>query len=244
MLTLLARPSLLRTAAARMPRLAVRAKSRPLVPALGFTRSSLICEPRVMRAFATAPQPPTPHKHDAVSHIQNPQTSEKRMKDGPECQTQKLPRMGILQRLKALMRQYGWWALGMYLVLGGLDCAIRFAVIHFYFGEQIHELEAWLGEWLGPLFKKNKDKEPKEDGITAWIRQYLPSEPDKATEMEQFIARISTEFVLAYAIHKTLLLPLRAGITIAITPAFVRWLVRRGWARPVKNTASAASKQF
>ncbi|MGF2043774.1 FAM210A/B-like domain-containing protein, partial [Staphylococcus aureus] len=72
----------------------------------------------------------------------------------------------------------------------------------------------------------------------------LPSEPDKATEMEQFIARISTEFVLAYAIHKTLLLPLRAGITIAITPAFVRWLVRRGWARPVKNTASAASKQF
>lgn len=40
-----------------------------------------------------------------------------------------------------------------------------------------------------------------------------------------------TEAVLAYTIHKTLLLPFRVGVTAAITPSFVKYLVRMGWAR-------------
>ena len=36
--------------------------------------------------------------------------------------------------------------------------------------------------------------------------------------------------VLAYTIHKTLLLPFRVGVTAAFTPKFVGWLAKRGWA--------------
>ena len=38
---------------------------------------------------------------------------------------------------------------------------------------------------------------------------------------------IATTAVLAYAIHKTLFLPVRVGITVAITPKVVRML--QGW---------------
>ena len=37
------------------------------------------------------------------------------------------------------------------------------------------------------------------------------------------------EAALAYAIHKTLLLPLRAGLTVAVTPKLVSWMAARGW---------------
>lgn len=36
--------------------------------------------------------------------------------------------------------------------------------------------------------------------------------------------------VLAYTVHKTLFLPVRVGLTAALTPKLVGWLGRRGWA--------------
>ncbi len=43
------------------------------------------------------------------------------------------------------------------------------------------------------------------------------------------------EVALAYAIHKTALLPLRAGLTVAWTPRLVGWLTRRGWVGKVSS---------
>ncbi|MCO5594690.1 hypothetical protein L7F22_048723 [Adiantum nelumboides] len=51
-----------------------------------------------------------------------------------------------------------------------------------------------------------------------------------------------TEAVLAYTIHKTLLMPLRLGITAAFTPRFVKWMVKMGWARNNQAVHQAASK--
>ncbi|CAO1630720.1 unnamed protein product [Parajaminaea phylloscopi] len=50
------------------------------------------------------------------------------------------------------------------------------------------------------------------------------------------------EAVLAYTIHKTLLLPLRIMATGAITPSFVNWMVRLGWAKPLPPLKQAATK--
>jgi len=36
--------------------------------------------------------------------------------------------------------------------------------------------------------------------------------------------------LLAYTIHKTLFVPIRVGLTAALTPKLVGWLGRRGWA--------------
>ncbi|MCO5590088.1 hypothetical protein L7F22_044057 [Adiantum nelumboides] len=51
-----------------------------------------------------------------------------------------------------------------------------------------------------------------------------------------------TEAVLAYTIHKTLLLPFRVGITAAVTPTFVKYMVRLGWAKNNAAVQQAAQK--
>lgn len=64
----------------------------------------------------------------------------------------------------------------------------------------------------------------------------VPSEGEKEKEKEKGLVKvekkgggggystIATTAVLAYAIHKTLLLPVRIGLTLAITPRAVRLL--------------------
>ncbi|GAA6043672.1 hypothetical protein JCM8097_008601 [Rhodosporidiobolus ruineniae] len=51
----------------------------------------------------------------------------------------------------------------------------------------------------------------------------------------------ATTAVLAYAIHKTLLLPFRVGVTVAITPKVVRTLQGWGWKVGYAGTAAAAA---
>jgi hypothetical protein len=51
-----------------------------------------------------------------------------------------------------------------------------------------------------------------------------------------------TEALLAYTIHKTLLLPFRVGVTAAITPSFVKYMVRLGWAKDNAAVQKAAHK--
>ena len=51
-----------------------------------------------------------------------------------------------------------------------------------------------------------------------------------------------TEVVLAYTIHKTLLLPFRVGVTAAITPSFVKFMVKLGWAKDNDAVRQAAKK--
>lgn len=49
-----------------------------------------------------------------------------------------------------------------------------------------------------------------------------------------------TEAVLAYTIHKTLLLPFRVMGTGALTPSFVKLMVRLGWAKPLPPSGTVA----
>ncbi|WFD17943.1 hypothetical protein MCAP1_000154 [Malassezia caprae] len=151
------------------------------------------------------------------------------------------PRMGLFQRLKTMMKHYGWWAVGIYMVMSGIDCSLTFLAIHFYAGEKVDELEALLSKWMGPVIKKMKGgNEPKENAFINYVKKWVVVE-EKSSDFELLLARLSTEFVLAFAIHKTIMLPVRAGITLMITPPIVRWLVKRGWARPLKQTVSKAT---
>ncbi|GAA5939191.1 hypothetical protein JCM1841_003172 [Sporobolomyces salmonicolor] len=58
-------------------------------------------------------------------------------------------------------------------------------------------------------------------------------------EAEKGYSAYATTAVLAYAIHKTALLPVRVGITVAITPKVVRML--RGWGWNVGNAGAAGA---
>jgi len=71
------------------------------------------------------------------------------------------------------------------------------------------------------------------------IVQFFPSRPadpgrDEIESMSNPHAEGGQEglyamLVLAYTIHKTLFLPVRVGLTAAVTPRLVAFLSRRGW---------------
>ncbi|KAJ7287706.1 hypothetical protein C8J57DRAFT_1049191 [Mycena rebaudengoi] len=120
------------------------------------------------------------------------------------------------QRLKHLFKSYGWYALGVYLILSVLDFGVAFGMINIIGAEYVERLSASAKEFaLGMLRTK-----PPEPGLDE-----LDSVPAQGGH-EGLYAMI----LLAYTVHKTLFLPVRVGLTIGVTPPLVGFLRRRGWA--------------
>ncbi|CBQ73321.1 conserved hypothetical protein [Sporisorium reilianum SRZ2] len=127
------------------------------------------------------------------------------------------PKASLRERLKFLTRRYGWWALGVYLAASAVDFSLIFLAIHMLGADHIRSLEASLRKSIG--------LEPPPPP---------PSDDDDSTSSSKGkggSGTIWTEAVLAYTIHKTLLLPVRVALTAAVTPSFVKWLVKMGWAK-------------
>lgn len=184
----------------------------------------------IMRTFASRPNAPqTPNLENADKSTQA---------NAAETVGEMSPKGGFRERLRVIMRRYGWWAVGVYLVLGTVDLGIIFALVHYYGGDKVREIERTVRRWIG-LNVDEATETVQHSPDTEKPRPLVAPGEDKS-DTQKFIAQLTTEFVLAYGIHKTLLLPVRAAITAAITPAVVRWLVRRGWARPIR-TATATS---
>ncbi|TKY85414.1 hypothetical protein EX895_005576 [Sporisorium graminicola] len=127
------------------------------------------------------------------------------------------PKASFRERLKFLTRRYGWWALGVYLAASAVDLSLTFVAIHLLGADHIRSLEASLRKSIG-------------------LEQRSPDHDDDGTDSSTKASgggnsTIWTEAVLAYTIHKTLLLPVRVAFTAAVTPSFVKWLVKMGWAK-------------
>ncbi|SPO23745.1 uncharacterized protein UTRI_03716_B [Ustilago trichophora] len=125
------------------------------------------------------------------------------------------PKASFRERLKFLTRRYGWWALGVYLAASTVDFSLTFLAIHLLGADHIRSLEASLRKSIG-LEARHDDPETSQDSNSG---------------KNAGSSTIWTEAVLAYTIHKTLLLPVRVAFTAAVTPSFVKWLVRMGWAK-------------
>lgn len=103
----------------------------------------------------------------------------------------------------------------MYLLASAVDFSLTFLAIHMLGADHIRSLEAQLRTKLG-------------------LEQRAPSPSDDESDKKSGGGQsgtLWTEAVLAYTIHKTLLLPVRVAITAAVTPSFVKWLVKMGWAK-------------
>ncbi|KIM78952.1 hypothetical protein PILCRDRAFT_824072 [Piloderma croceum F 1598] len=123
----------------------------------------------------------------------------------------------LSQRLKHLIKSYGWYALGIYLVITVVDFGVVFACINLIGAEHVSRLTASVKQYVSG-FVYNRPAEPG--------REETESASGHGGSHEDLYAMI----VLAYTIHKTLLLPVRVGLTAALTPKFVAWLGHRGWA--------------
>jgi len=105
----------------------------------------------------------------------------------------------------------------VYFILSTLDFGVAFVGINLLGAEQVSRLAATVKE-LTAGFLHSKPPEPGRDEID--------SPNGGGGGHEGLYAMI----VLAYTIHKTLFLPVRVGLTAALTPRLVGWLRGRGWA--------------
>jgi hypothetical protein len=129
------------------------------------------------------------------------------------------PKATISQRLKHLIKSYGWYALGVYFLITVVDFGVAFAAVNFIGAEHVSRMTATVKESVYAI----TNSRPPEPGREEMDRAVVPPQPGGHEGLYAMI-------VLAYTIHKTLFFPLRVGLTAAFTPRLVNWLRSRGWA--------------
>ncbi|KAL0580348.1 DUF1279 superfamily [Marasmius crinis-equi] len=127
-------------------------------------------------------------------------------------------KQSLSQRLKHLIKSYGWYALGVYLVFSALDFGVAFALINVIGAQQVSHIASSAKQAVASVIH-SKPPEPGRD-------EYDAPHAEGQAGNEGLYAML----VLAYTVHKTLFLPFRVGLTAAFTPRLVGWLRSRGWA--------------
>ncbi|KAI8973369.1 hypothetical protein BDF20DRAFT_823723 [Mycotypha africana] len=131
-------------------------------------------------------------------------------------------------KMKTLTKKYGAVGIIVYVAIGCIDLGITLGVIQLVGLDKVKALERAV---LDTLFRA-KDKFGSNTNATASNETALDSMVEKRKEKDDnSTPSFASIFILAYGIHKTLLLPVRLGITAAITPAVVRKIHQLGWAR-------------
>ncbi|TFK54372.1 hypothetical protein OE88DRAFT_1595375, partial [Heliocybe sulcata] len=147
--------------------------------------------------------------------------------DGHDPSTGVPPGASLSQRLKYLIKYYGWYALGLYFIIGALDFGVAFAAINVLGADQVAKVAAAAKEYIFSMIHSTPP-EPGQEGIES-------ANAHATGGQEGLYAMI----VLAYTIHKTVFLPVRVGLCAALTPRVVGWLGRRGWVG-IRGTRKAA----
>lgn len=134
----------------------------------------------------------------------------------PEQHSTLPPDASLSQRLKHLIKTYGWYGLGVYGLIGVLDFGVAFAGINLIGQEPVAKFADAVKKQLKVLIRPFMGEQSEAE-----------SEPkDVATPNGGLYAML----VLAYTVHKTIFFPVRVGLTAWSTPRLVGWLRIRGWA--------------
>lgn len=148
----------------------------------------------------------------------------------PSDSTTTLPPGATLsQRLKHLIKAYGWYALGVYIVLSAVDFGVAFAGVNLLGAEYVSQVAASVKETVASVLHSHPP-EPGKDEIES-----NAGRPGQGGQ-EGLYAML----MLAYTIHKTLFFPVRVGLTAAVTPKLVGWLAQRGWVGSAGTKRAAA----
>lgn len=151
--------------------------------------------------------------------------------------------------LKALMKEYGYSALGVYLVMSALDMPLCYAVVHTAGRENIEYYENKVKQYFG--YGKSDEELKRIQEINRLEEAEHPE--DKLTGLFSWFSW--TEFAIAYGIHKSVFIFVRVPLTAALTPSIVKTL--RSWGFKIGsdklattaaiakgNIASASSAKF
>ncbi|WWC72802.1 uncharacterized protein I206_106766 [Kwoniella pini CBS 10737] len=158
-------------------------------------------------------------------------------------------KFSITQRLKILFKKYGWYALGIYTILSTIDCSLSFLAVHTLGAERIKPIfDNVIQFYRLKRYGKEEAENLRLEDEEKRIKELKESESKSITTIKEeknqwFSKTFWAELALAYAIHKTLLLPVRAGLTVAWTPKIVNWLASRGWVGKGGLTRAATHAQ-
>jgi N-terminal acetyltransferase 2 len=136
------------------------------------------------------------------------------------------PNATLSQRLKHLVRAYGWYAIGVYAVVSIADFAVSFAAVNFLGAEYVSSVATAAKTWVLSLVSSSLPIDPTTIPIPSDASASQTAEKAAAGGREGLYAML----VLAYTLHKTIFLPVRIGVTAVFTPRIVGWLRARGWA--------------
>lgn len=199
----------------RLPffRLLVPRLSKPPILPTNRNTTSLRISPTTSRGFRTY----APLRRDSPP-------------PSPDLNSSELPENTTLTaKLKMLIKSYGWYALGVYLALSVIDFSIAFAAINFFGAQQVGRVTAYVKGTIHDIIHRSSPDDSPDGKING-------KETATTAGGEDLYAMI----ILAYTVHKVLFMPIRAGLTVAITPKFVRWLRMRGWTGPGGATRAAS----
>ncbi|KAL8914845.1 MAG: hypothetical protein Q9171_000681 [Xanthocarpia ochracea] len=159
------------------------------------------------------------------------------------------PSLSLSQRLRKLSREYGWSALGVYLLLSALDFPFCFLAVRWVGTERIGHWESVIVEGFWKIFRYiypfdsgqdgsqsvgiesagvkveafgNVNSKNDEVGVPGY--DHGVNEAEERNKSED--ASLWTQLALAYAIHKSFIF-IRVPLTAAVTPKVVK--VLRGW---------------
>lgn len=161
--------------------------------------------------------------------------------------------------MKTLSREYGWSALGVYLMLSALDFPFCYLLVRILGTDRIGEWEHAITSRVAPLiphqvkdtfysmkawFRKQEMKMTGDDDVSDAMDMagWDLSEADAAAQAEAKSgkeASLATQLALAYAIHKSFIF-IRVPLTAAVTPKVVK--VLRGWGWDIGKRTTKAAK--
>lgn len=138
--------------------------------------------------------------------------------------------------IKALVKEYGYSALGVYLFLSALDLPVCYWMVHSMGKEKIERYENQAKQFFG--FGVSDAALAKAQAVDKIELELGLAEPHQAgssildtlglNKVSEYIPWFSwTEFAIAYGIHKSVFIFVRVPLTAAFTPAIVKTL--RGW---------------
>lgn len=206
----------------------------PTTTATLLRPSSMASSPRpLLLPYRTFSSVQPQRAHTAQSKLSHREEKDERYNEGNDQEDGSPPPKSAYARFKLLTKKYGWYALGMYTLLSTIDFSLTFLMVHALGVERIEPL------WTKLLYKYRVIRHGEEEAIKLQNETVKERAEDKKKEEEERAKGVKkgywgsrtfwAEAVLAYGIHKTALLPFRAGLTVAWTPKVVNWLASRGW---------------
>ncbi|KAG0266368.1 hypothetical protein BG011_002488 [Mortierella polycephala] len=146
---------------------------------------------------------------------------------------------GFMDKIKQLIKQYGYTGVAVYFGISMIDLAATFVVVKAAGMEKIEKAQDWAVDHVGKYFGRKKTphnhSEDSKDDI-----DLDKLDDEQVGAIYNKASGLWSVFVIAYGIHK-LLVPFRVVATGIVTPPLVKWLVKKGWIKEIAKGGSAAA---